>query len=174
MSRPILGHHPKTIRQRGLTLIEAMITLAVAAILLTLAVPSLQDFIIRNRMSTEVNNFIAALYVARSEAVKRLRDVSLCPTTTGTSCAASTDWAQGWMVYADIDNSNDFSPGDVVIQQNSKMPFNNIGNITFVTFNSRGSSNAGSFSFTDTNGVANPRCVTLSSTGRLYVSPAAC
>src|SRR3569833_2595006 len=67
--------------QRGLTLIEAMITLAIAAILLTWAVPSLQDFITRNRMSTEVNNFVAAHNVARSESVKRLQNISLCPST---------------------------------------------------------------------------------------------
>ena len=132
----------------------------------------MQDFITRNRMSTEVNTFVASLYLARSEAVKRMQDVSLCPTTNGTACVNSTSWDQGWMVYADIDNDNTFSPGDVVIQSNAALPgqFKNSGNITFITFNSRGSSNAGSFTFTDTGGVAQTRTVTLSSAGRPYIN----
>lgn len=164
-------------RESGLTLVETMATLAVAAILLTAAVPPMQDFIIRNRMSTEVNTFIASLYLARSEAVKRIQDVSLCPTTDGASCDSTTNWHEGWMVYADVDDDNTYSAGDVIIQQNPKLPdrFTNIPHhVTFITFNSRGSSNADSFAFTDTKGVAQSRCVTLSSVGRTYSQIGTC
>jgi type IV fimbrial biogenesis protein FimT len=165
--------------QGGFTLVETMTTLAVASILLTATVPPMQDFVIRNRMSTEVNTFLASLYLARSEAVKRLQDVSLCPTTTGISCDNSNNWDQGWMVYADVDNDNTYSSGDVVIQQNPRLPdrFKNTGQTgpnANITFNSRGSSNSGSFSFTDTGGVADPRCLTVSSAGRSYVNSGVC
>lgn len=162
--------------QGGLTLVETMTTLAVASILLTAAIPPMQDFVIRTRMSVEVNNFVASLYLARSEAVKRLRDVSLCPTTNGTSCdtSSSYDWSKGWMVYADVDNSDSFTAGDEVLQQNPKIPFKNNGNIKFITFNPRGSSNGGSFTFLDTRGTAETHCVTLSSDGRTYAASGAC
>jgi len=163
-------------RYEGFTLLEVLTSLAIASILVTAAVPAMQDFIIRNRMSTEVNTFVASLYLARSESVKRLQDVSLCPTTTGTSCDNVKEWSEGWMVYADVDNNNSYSAGDVVIQQNPKLPnrFANSGKTTYITFNPRGSSNAGSFSFTDTGGIADPRCITLSSAGRSYVSKNPC
>ena len=166
----------RNLRHKGFTLIEVLTSLAVASILLTAAVPAMQDFIIRNRMSTEVNTFMASVYLARSEAVKRLQDVSLCPTSTGIACDSSNNWDEGWIVYADLDNDNTYSSGDVVIQQNPKLParFTNTGNITFITFNPRGSSNAGSFNFTDTGGIANPRCLTVSNAGRSYVSAGSC
>lgn len=169
------ARHCRRLRlQNGFTLVEAMVTLAVAAILLAWAVPSMQSFISRNQMSTEVNNFMASLYFARSEAVKRLRDVSLCPTTDGTECIVSEDWSQGWMAYADLDNNNTFNSGDIVIQTNPAIPLSNSGNVTFITFNPRGSSNGGSFSFTDSSGIAGPRCVTLSPAGRAYAKVASC
>ncbi len=82
-------------RHAGFTLLEVMTTLAISSILLTAAVPAMQDFIIRNRMSTEVNTFVASLYLARSEAVKRLQNVRLCPTANFSSCTGDTDWQGG-------------------------------------------------------------------------------
>src|SRR3569832_1908069 len=92
--------------QRGLTLIEAMITLAIAAILLTWAVPSLQDFITRNRMSTEVNNFVVALYVARSESVFRLQYICLFPNTTPPKNKNNNTWHQGWILFSNVNGTN--------------------------------------------------------------------
>ena len=70
---------------RGFTLIELMITLAVAAILLTVAVPSFQTLIKRNALTARTNNFIADLHFARGEAAKRGSDVSVCPSSNGTT-----------------------------------------------------------------------------------------
>jgi len=87
-------------RYEGFTLLEVLTSLAIASILVTAAVPAMQDFIIRNRMSTEVNTFVASLYLARSESVKRLRNVSLCPVKPDGDCdPTSQDWEQGWKVY---------------------------------------------------------------------------
>ena len=88
-----------------MTLVETMVTLAVAAILLTAAVPPMQGFIVRNQMSTEVNTLVGALYLARSEAVKRLQNVVVCPTTDSVNCAPATDWTPGWMVFSDPNNN---------------------------------------------------------------------
>lgn len=167
-------HYRRLGSQNGFTLVEAMVTLAVAAILLAWAVPSMQSFISRNQMSTEVNNFMASLYFARSEAVKRLRDVSLCPSTDGASCANSTDWAQGWMMYVNMDGDNAFGSGDIVVQTNPSTPLGNTGNRNRITFNPKGSSNNGSFDFTDSSGIAGPRCVTLSPAGRAYANVGSC
>lgn len=167
--------NPTTIRHRrqyGFTLVEAMITLAIAAILFAWAVPSLQDFVTRNRMSTEVNYFVASLYLARSESVKRLRSARLCPTTDGTSCVNNSNWHQGWMVFADTNGNNLFDNGvDTVLQQNPALPsrFQVTGNRNVIAFQPNGQSagSNGTFCFRDTGNVANTRRLCLSNDGRV-------
>lgn len=86
---------------RGFTLVELMVTIAVAAILLTVGVPSFRELIQNNRVTTSNNALITALQLARSEAVKRGRSITVCASTDGTSCAASVDWTTGWIVTTD-------------------------------------------------------------------------
>lgn len=164
-------------RHGGLTLVETMITLAVASILLTAAVPPMQDFITRNRMSTEVNAFMAALYLARSEAVKRVQNVKICPANADFSaCTGSTDWEGGWMVFVDAaDDGVVISGIDTVLEQNPALParFQIIGGIgrAAAIFRPDGQA-AGSnntFTFCDTGNVANTRKVILSNEGRIRV-----
>lgn len=83
------------VSKRGFTLIELLVTLAVAAILLTIAVPNFQMFVMNNRMATQANDLITALNMARSEAVRRAANVSVC---AGTSCPGTVSWPQGWVV----------------------------------------------------------------------------
>lgn len=163
--------------QRGLTLVEVMITLTIAAILLTWAVPSLQDFIVRNRMSTEVNNFVASLYVARSEAVKRLHNVGVCPSTNGTSCTSS-QWQGGWLIFEDTNDSNSYTEGDRVLQQFAALPnrFQIIptNNTTIPMYAPHGrlsTVSANTFRFRDCKKVAKPKHVVLSGEGRVRTEP---
>jgi len=84
--------------QRGFTLIELLITLIIAGILLTIAVPSYQDFVRKNQTITNANNLVTALNLARSEAIKRGVQVTL--RRKGSN---SQTWEDGWDVYTDID-----------------------------------------------------------------------
>ncbi|QSA96724.1 GspH/FimT family pseudopilin [Methylococcus sp. EFPC2] len=88
----------------GFTLIELMVTLAVAAIILSLGVPGFQEVIRNNRLTTRANDVVTALNLARSEAIKRGVQVTVCKSNTTASspvCATSGSWAQGWLVFVD-------------------------------------------------------------------------
>lgn len=94
-------------RQVGFTLTELMITVAVAAILLTVGIPSFQQMMRNNRAAAHMNEMISALNLARSEAAKRGGRVSLCPSTNQAACTGGTDWSQGWIVFTDTSTTND-------------------------------------------------------------------
>lgn len=89
---------------RGFTLVELVVTLSVAAILVTLATPALRDTITRNQLAAQTNEFVRALSIARSEAVKRGLDVTVCNSSDGATCASVTDgaWEKGWIVFTDV------------------------------------------------------------------------
>ncbi len=84
-------------REQGFTLIELLVTVTLLAILVSLAAPSFNSSIRDNRVLTEANSLIAAVANARSEALKRGRMVSICPSSDGATCGS--DWGQGWIVY---------------------------------------------------------------------------
>jgi type IV fimbrial biogenesis protein FimT len=84
----------------GFSLLELMVTIFVAAILAAIAVPSFRATIQRHRLLAAADDLQTSVQYARTEAVLRATYVSLCPSTDGTSCAASTTWDTGWLVYS--------------------------------------------------------------------------
>lgn len=91
-------------KERGFTLIELMVTIAIAAILLSVAVPSFINLVVGSRLTTQANDLVAGVYAARSEAVKRNQNVSLCRagSATATACAGAGVW-EHWIVLAGVD-----------------------------------------------------------------------
>lgn len=159
--------------QRGLTLVEAMVTLAIAAILLTWAVPSLQDFTVRNRMSTEVNNLVATLYIARSESVKRLEKVKVCPANSDFSGCSGINWEKGWMIFTDSNNDNVINDTETLIQEYPSLPsrfkIQGSADRPYIVFqpNGRSTGYTNTFKFCDNGRVAHDRNVLLSNEGRV-------
>lgn len=82
--------------QRGFTLVELMIALAVFAVLLAIMVPSYSDMTLGSKLRSQANDLVAGAVLARSEAIKRNQPVSLCASSNGTSCTGT--WSQGWIV----------------------------------------------------------------------------
>lgn len=86
---------------QGFTLVELIVTLAVLAIALAIAIPSYQGLTRNTRLVTVSNELIASLALARSEAVRRGKTVKVCKADANSAspvCSASADWAQGWLV----------------------------------------------------------------------------
>lgn len=95
-------------KSSGFTLMELMVTIAIAAVLAGLAVPSIRDFLMRQRMTGIADDFSASLLKARSEAANRNVCTSMCMSSntgaTSPTCATTgTDWQQGWIAFLNTD-----------------------------------------------------------------------
>jgi type IV fimbrial biogenesis protein FimT len=96
---------PRVAVLRGFTLVELMVTLAVAAVLAMVAVPGMTQLFRAARLSAQTDQLVSALNLARLEAVKRRRDIQLCgaaiPAPAPNPCngAGAADWTNGWLIF---------------------------------------------------------------------------
>ena len=83
----------------GFTLVELMVVIVIVGIAAAIGLPNFVPMISKVRMDGEMSALVSGLNFARSEAVKRGLQVSVCPVAAnGTSCAPGTDWSAGWIV----------------------------------------------------------------------------
>lgn len=109
-------------KQCGATLLELIVALAVAAILLTIAVPAFSGLVHETRLRSASDALIASLHVARSEAIKRGQRVVLCPAPAGDACAATGGWHQGWLVFHDANNNAQRDAGESMVLVHPPLP----------------------------------------------------
>lgn len=84
---------------RGFTAVELMVTIAIVAILLAIAVPSFEGAALSSKLSANANSLVADAHLTRSEAIKRNAVVTLCASANGTSCNG-TGWEDGWIILS--------------------------------------------------------------------------
>lgn len=101
-------------RNKGFTLIEALIAVLILAILAGWGVPNMQRLVNSNRVATTTNEMIAGLNLARVEALKNGRGSGVCASSNGTSCTGT--WANGFLVWADSDESGTLNGSEKVLR----------------------------------------------------------
>ena len=110
--------------RKGFTLIELMVTIAIAAILLALAAPAFQGLLVSNRITAQTNDLVSDLAFARSEAIKRGVTISVCFANNATTCGAGTAWTGGWLIFVDTGTAGD-STGDTILRFHEALRGNN-------------------------------------------------
>jgi type IV fimbrial biogenesis protein FimT len=91
----------------GFTLFDVMIALAIGAIVTTVGIPSYRNVVSNQRMTNATNEFVMALNLAKSEAIKRVKYVTVCKSTDGATCGGDgSTWNDGWIVFENATGAN--------------------------------------------------------------------
>ncbi len=162
--------------QSGLTLHEALVVLAIISGL-AIGVVNLHDLIQRNALTAHVNLLISHINLTRSEAIKRGKAVTLCKSKTGINCTSSSEWQEGWIIFADNNANHRVDADEAVIlvqqplAQDQTLNFSAAGGLSYVTYQPTGLSwPNGTFTFCGKSGVKTVKAVILSKTGRARIA----
>lgn len=109
-------------KRYGVSFVELMVVVLLLSIVLSIASPFFGSLIIKSKISIASSTLHAALSFARSEAIKRGRNVVICrssnPELLTPSCttAVGADWGQGWIIYLDQDGDKKLNNTDQMLQ----------------------------------------------------------
>lgn len=169
------------LRDKGFTLIELMMTIALLGILLFIAVPNFSGFVASSRLVAAKEMLISTISLARSEAIKRGEVIKVCRRQSlNDLCdgdnvgAVDADWSNGWLVFSDTDNDNQVDAGELI------KIYTDIADSTTITFSRQdrfeysglgllntASANDEAFTITDNGDADDGAVILLRPTGRV-------
>jgi type IV fimbrial biogenesis protein FimT len=169
----------------GLTIMELLVVIAIIGIILVSTGLTFNTYLANTRLSEATNQLEASLLNARSVAINRHVDVTLCiSNTASTDCdggAFTVNWNNGWLVFEDHDTKASFGANDkmlaIIASQAPSLSITNNGftKANSVQFDNTGKpGSAGSFFVCDNRAGEQGKQITISSEGGISVSDFNC
>lgn len=162
-------------RCKGVSLVELVCALTLVGVLAALATPMFKDVSLNAARTAAVNGFFHALFLARSEAIKRNTVVSICRSLDGATCATrSAEWTVGWIVFVnpDRDQPAERDAGEEVLSTYDGWRTGTISS-NRLTYSFRPHNQSvvnGTILFCDPRGPDHSRAIIISHTGRPRVA----
>src|SRR5689334_9314032 len=101
---------------RGFSLIELMVAIVLLGTLLGWGIPTFREFTRNNSVTVANNDLVTSLNLARSEALRRNRPVTVCASADSETCNEDPDWAGGWIAFIDRGTAGEVDGDDEVLQ----------------------------------------------------------
>jgi type IV fimbrial biogenesis protein FimT len=159
-------------RALGFTLWELLCTLGIAGVALGSGVPAFRSFLLDARLTADVNGWVLAVQLARSEAAKRGRRVLVCMTVDTQRCGGA-EAAVGWMVFVNLDGDSPpqrAADEPLLYAYEPELAGTIVSNRPFYEFRRGRRSTNGTVVFCDARGASAARAVVVSYTGRPRVT----
>jgi len=162
----------------GITLFELLISLAVAAIVGMLALPSFDSLVASQRSAAVLNQMIGTVQYARNAAATMRQTVTICPGEKDT-CGKRNTWQHGVNIFIDRNRNGKMDKQDTVLTRlpgivDGKLYWRSFRNRSYLQFRSTGLTNwqNGNFLFcTDSQNLKHARMIILNAQGRARKSP---
>ena len=166
-------------REKGFSLVELLVSLGVATILVSVAVPSFRTISMNSKRAGTVNELVAGVHLARNTAITLNARVAICTSSNGQSCEV-VDWNEGWIAFHDEDGDQVRDAEETIIGIGSNVDGITIDSSQFptaFTYRSNGrimngtpANNTGEFALCDGRGSEHSKVVILDMSGRPRLS----
>lgn len=159
--------------QAGLTLIELLVTVAVAGVLFGVAVPAFSGGLEAARASEARGALLGSLVMASNHAAIAGVRAVLCPSRDGLACDDTPDWSLGWIVFLDSNASREIEGGERVLRVqpalSGRVRLRTTVGRTRIVFQGNGGSVGSNATFTlcDGRGPAKARALIMANPGTL-------
>lgn len=157
-----------------------MTAIGIAAILMSVAIPSLTTFKLNAARSAAINELVSGVHFARSTAVTRNARVAVCASTDSAECSNSATWEDGWIAFVDNDSDQTVDTGEIILLTSDAMDGVTVDSADFsnsFTFRPNGrimsnniATNSGEFTFCDRRGADEARVLIVDIAGRPQTS----
>ncbi len=104
--------------QQGFTLTEMMATLAIAAISVTIAIPTMKNLSANSQRTAGTNDLVSTMHAARSAAITGNVQVTICPSRNGQQCDEA-QWQEGWIYFVDQNQDRRVGENETILGSTS-------------------------------------------------------
>lgn len=165
----------KNAGQRGFTAFELMVTMAIAALLMSTAVPAIKNYTWNLRLRSAIDLLQTDLNLARGRAINHNIQTVICPSADGIDCSGSSNWQNGWIVFTDINGDRQKQTSERMLKQAGMVEFLEISSSrgrTYLRFFANGTAPGTNISilFCDRRGAEHAERLIVSNSGRIRLA----